>query len=343
MNLQYKLVMALVSVGTMLLATACAPKAPPPKPDSTTQQTNNDLVNPPTVGVTPEKEPDRHVDVIAPPPPDTRKTSDYVGTGVGPPREARLSDADKQEVLQRSLLGLQRMMIHTKEIMVLPTGNEQSAAAKNVLSRRLSEIGFTVIEGGEKMDFNPSQDEQNDYRKNNNVNLVFLLRGESQEVDKLGNFFSFDANLNGKVINLTTHQSISSTEVRKRGKRELSQRQAAQSALEAAAKDVVTYLTDEVARKWEATSLVKVKLMIGNLNSAASADDIRVGMQKRVGIYYVSFENWNEKQKEATYDVLCRFDVKDKLPGYVEELRKSGVEIKSIDQYGEVIKAKNTK
>jgi hypothetical protein len=202
---------------------------------------------------------------------------------------------------------------------------------------KLAELGFKVIETTKGLGFAPSEDAQDGFRRQNDCNLALLVKGEAKEADKFGNFWSFESNLKGKVLNLTTHQLIASKTIRKRGERALDEQVAAEDAQRAAAKEMAKYLTDEVVRKWEATSLVRVKMTATRIYNMSQADDLRIGLQRRVGIYYVSLESWDDKIDLAVYEILCRFDVERFLPAYVEELRKGGVEIKRI---GKAIKAK---
>ncbi|HUW33972.1 MAG TPA: hypothetical protein VM223_20375, partial [Planctomycetota bacterium] len=113
-----------------------------------------------------------------------------------------------------------------------------------------------------------------------------------------------------------------------------------EDALRVAAKDMSAYLSDEVVRKWEFTSLVRMTLEVNNIESIAQADDIRVGLQKRLGVFYVSLDSWDHESEKAIYDVLCRFDVQRFLAAYVDELRDGGLKVRWIKKGGEAIKAK---
>ena len=68
-------------------------------------------------------------------------------------------------------------------------------------------------------------------------------------------------------------------------------------------------------------------------------DDVRVGLQRRPGVYYVSLEDWDTSRNVARYEVLCRYDVQRFLPTYVDELRAGRVHVLAVKQRGDEIRA----
>lgn len=263
-----------------------------------------------------------------------------VVTGFRPPLKGQIPDAEKQRIIEQTLLNLQRLIVSTDERLLLSTGPEPSDVARNALTQKLAELGFKVIQSTSSMGASPSESTQDAFRKANDCNIAVVVQSDAKKQDKFGNFWSFESSMNAKVLNLTTHQVIASRTILKRGRRALDERQAAEDAQESAAKDLATYLTDEVVRKWEATSLIRVTMFVRNIDNANQADDLRVGLQTRPGIYYVSLEFWDDKAQTAVYEILCRFDVERFLTGYVSELRMGGIEIKRIERKGEVIDAR---
>jgi hypothetical protein len=250
----------------------------------------------------------------------------------------RLTDAEKQEIGRRALFDLQRMMISSAEWLRLPDGDERTEVARDVLATKLEELGYHVVASTSELWSAPSEGEQSRFGERNDCNLVFLLEGEAKPADKFGDFFCYHSELKGKALNLTTHQEIASKTIRKEGRRALDEAEAAQDALESAAADMATYLTDEVARKWEATSLIRLRLVITDIDHIQEADDVRIGLQQRAGVYYVSLERWDIKSDTAVYEVLCRYDVREFLNGYVDELRNCRVQVQRVER-GKVIKA----
>jgi len=272
--------------------------------------------------------------------PQPGSTAEKIVTGATEPLKGRIADDEKQKIIEASLINLQRMIVGADEQVVLSGGSQASEAAKEQIVTKLGELEFNVIQSNDKLSFSPTEQEQEGWRRGNNCNLLFLLKGESKKQDKFGSFYSFEAKLQGKVLNLTTHQIIASKTITKRGRRALNEDEAAEDALRAAAKDMAKYLSDEVIRKWEYTSLVRMVLEVNNVESIGQADDIRVGLQKRVGVFYVSLDSWHHETEKAVYDVLCRFDVQRFLAAYVEELRDGGLKVRWIKKGGEAIKAK---
>jgi len=319
-----------------------APLEPPPADDST--KTTSPPVKPAEPAVPAAKvEPAVPEAKVEPPPAEPPKTggvAEKVVTGNTEPLKGRIADDEKQRIIEASLINLQRMIVGTDEQVVLSGGAQPSEAAKEQMVTKLGELEFNVIQSNEKLSFSPTEQEQEGWRRGNNCNLLFLLKGEAKKQDKFGNFYSFEAKLQGKVLNLTTHQIIASKTITKRGRRALNEDEAAEDALRVAAKDLSAYLSDEVIRKWEFTSLVRMALEVNNIESIAQADDLRVGLQKRLGVFYVSLDSWDHESEKAIYDVLCRFDVQRFLAAYVDELRDGGLNVRWIKKGGEAIKAK---
>ena len=88
----------------------------------------------------------------------------------------------------------------------------------------------------------------------------------------------------------------------------------------------------------EATSLIRMRLVITDIDHLQEADDLRAGLLNRSGIYYVSLEHWDKESDTAVLEVLCRFDVQEYLPAYVDELRLGRVQVQEIER-GKIIKA----
>jgi hypothetical protein len=249
-----------------------------------------------------------------------------------------LSDAEKQRIGQQALFNLQRMVISSDEVMELSTGPRPTRVAAELLETKLAELGYRVTQTTRGLPFDPSEKEQDQFRHQNDCNLVFLVAGGARAQDHFGNFWSFKSDLRGKVVNLTTHQVIAPKTFRKQGKRAPDEDEAARDALESAAADLARYLTDEVSRNWEPTSLIRVRLICTDLDHAQEVDDVRIGLQQRSGIYYVSLEQWDKRSDRAIFEVLCRFDVQEYLLGYVDELRNARIQVERIER-GKVIKA----
>lgn len=248
------------------------------------------------------------------------------------PLPGRLPPQEKQEIARKALLDLQRVVICSHERLHLPDGRLPAAAAARLLETRLAELGYRVMQTVADLPFEPSEATLDAFRENNKCNLVFLIGGEATPRDSLAGEWSYEADLRGKVVNLTTHQVIAARTIRKLGRRSSDAFQAARDALESAAADLATYLTDEVSRKWEVTTLVRIVLVCDRLHHIREADDIRIGLQRRPGIYYVSLERWDEASQRGWYEVLCRYDVLQYLPTYVDDLTRGRVRIERFEQ-----------
>ena len=254
---------------------------------------------------------------------------EHVVTSVTSAIEPEVTDAEKREVIRKSLLNLQRLIISTEEQLLLSGGKESSTAAKDALTRKLEELGFKVIQTTSRLEFSPSETRQDEFRRNTNTNIAVLIKGEARKVDKMGNFWSFESELKGKVLNLTTHQIIGPETVLKRGKRALEELAAAQNAQEAAIDDLATYLTDRVAQKWVELCLIRQKLTITNLPKEHDAHKLRDELRAKEGIYDVVLEKWDTDSAAAQYRILCHFRALDWLEKYVRDLLEGKVQYKT--------------
>ncbi len=270
--------------------------------------------------------------VTAPPPPAPHEDRERIVRPKIEPLPGRLTAQEKQEIARQALLDLQRVIISSREHLRLPGGARATKAAAELLETRLAELGYRVTQTVTELPFEPSEATLDAFRTRNHCNLVFLIEGDATPRDSLAGEWSYQADLRGKVVNLTTHQIIAARTLRKLGRRSSDAFAAARDALESAAADLATYLTDEVSRKWEVTTLVRVVLVCDRLHHIREADDIRIGLQRRPGIYYVSLERWDDASQRGWYEVLCRYDVLQYLPTYVDDLTAGRVRIERFEQ-----------
>ncbi len=255
------------------------------------------------------------------------------------PLRGRLSNAEKQEIVRRALFDLQRVIVCSDEALHLDHGRrESSTVARDVLAKHLEELTYHVVATTNELRYQPSEEQLDWFREANNCNLVFLLRGEAEPFDVFRGQHLYESRLSGRVLNLTTHQEIASKTISRQGERFLKAEQAAESALVLAAADVATYLTDEVSRKWEVTSLIRIPIVVTNIEHAQELDDLRIGLQRRPGIYYASIERWDKESEVAHLELLCRIDVREYLIGYVDDLRIGRIQVQRVER-GRIIKA----
>jgi len=253
-----------------------------------------------------------------------RRSSDdrpIVRTPDTPDLDARYSDAEKQQMVERALMTIKRIAVVSDETLKLSSGTESTNAGKELIEQRLAELTMNVQHAGRDLPFSPTRSQREAFREATGIELVYLLDLDARRKAKLGKFYSFEAGGKGKVLNLATGQVIANyASVLKRGQRSQDEQQAAESAVRIAAENLATYLTDESIRKWEATSLVKRQLVVRNVKTAAEAVSIRNQLQKAPGVYYVSLESFDEAKPAATYEILARFDAERNLTGYINNV-----------------------
>jgi len=254
--------------------------------------------------------------------------------------QPRLTDAQKQAALDRALQSLVRVAVVPDEVVLLADGSDPTAAAREMLTATLSEKGYTVVEARGELGIQSTDEQQDKFRDDNRCNLVFLVSGSSNQKDKFGSFFLFEAHLSVKVLDLAAHEVIASKQSSKAGQRELDEAIAARTAASAAAEELVASLADEIAAREQATSLVRLSLVVASRQPAQQALGLRHELHKRPGIYYVSLENWQEADHTATYEILCRLDIQEQLGSWVEELSDPAIEMIDLKQTGDTIQAR---
>ncbi len=254
------------------------------------------------------------------------------------PSSRPMTDAQKQQAIHDARLNLIRTFVSAREHLPVGLG-EEAGVAKEELTSYLAGIGFNVIQSTQQLPPNPTEAQQNRFRRQNNCNLVFLVDATVLPRKGAGRHRQYACKLKGSVLNLTTHQIIASKRYDELGKIAQHQDVAIKSAVEAAMNKLKSYLSAEAVRKWEELSLYRVHLTMHNLATAGQADSIRAELQRRQGVFYVSLDSWDENRRTARYDVLIRRDAKDYLVQYIEELRKSGVRILDYEKGGKTIRA----
>lgn len=260
-------------------------------------------------------------------------------SGATPSSSGAMTPDKKQAAVLKAWLDLHQTAICGGEALALSAGREQTTVARDALRSALERLGFNILGATSDLAYEANTQEQESFRGDTRCNLVFLLRGSAKKTDKFGDFYVFEAELSGKVVNLTTHQEVASQTLRAKGERLLDEKQAAVSAVTAAANKLTDYLTNEVARKWQATSLVRVALTIANLSRQDKVESLRNELQARSGVYYVSLENWDRQKATARFEVLSRSDAREFLAGYVGGSRGGRITVDCIDREGRVIGA----
>ena len=70
--------------------------------------------------------------------------------------KSHLSDAEKQQVVQATLLNLQRLLISSNEALCLSTGVQATMAGRDELQGKLQELTFMVVESPAKLNYSPT-------------------------------------------------------------------------------------------------------------------------------------------------------------------------------------------
>lgn len=255
------------------------------------------------------------------------------------PLVGQLSATEKQRITQEALAGLRRIVISSDESIQLKQTVTRANVAYDALRHRLTDTGFVVVTATSQLSPDPSLAEQERFRIANNCKLAFLVAGRALPTERDDGQHLFQAEVRARVLNLTTCNDLATRDARRDGPPAVSELEAGRTALTAAASELAGYLVEELQRRWEATSLVRVALDLRNLDQPKDLDDVRLGLARQPGVYYVSLERWDRHARAATVEVLCSVDVRALLSSYIERLRVGRVQVAGGNQIGEVLKA----
>lgn len=249
-------------------------------------------------------------------------TADTTVTGVEAPAAAEhIPPADKQELVMRARLD--------RLLVAVAAGG--SPVARDVLAEKavskLTETGLRARRLRQTPGYGSPVSAYRAGREG--FDRLIVLRGESRQVDKLGEFFSYEARCLGKMLDPADGMVLASKEVLSRGKRALSAADAERSALEAAGGELVEYLTDELIRKVDHGRYL-VRLVLEGVRNTDEVDRIKAWLQTRPGVAEAKCLSWSRSSRTARMFVRMHPAVKGNLAAYVETIPKLKIEVTDL-------------
>lgn len=252
---------------------------------------------------------------------------------------SRLTAKQKQKVVYDACVNLAKLSLVAKETIELDGEQEDSSVVADAIKTRLVELGFSVPASTATLSLQPGTREVRQFAEKTGHSLAVLVTADSSKDDTFADAHRYEAKVKGVVLNLRTGRTIATRTFTAKGKRLADKTKAGESAAKKASASLAAYLTDEVCRKWEEATLVRVSLRIRDVNTAGKVQQIRNELQSKRGVYYASVESWDASSQVAEIELLVRLSEKDAVPSWVEALRKDGVDIKHLGQQGEAIDA----
>ncbi len=206
-----------------------------------------------------------------------------------------------------------------------------SAAARKVLSggmsTKLAKAGMTVRDLGRATNYD-SPASAYGASSELGVDMLVVLWGEAHQVDKFGNFHSYEARCRGKILDPVEGGEFGSKDVKARGERELTVIDAERSALEAAGKELTEHLAAELVSKIESAGCA-VRVVVRGVRSTAEVDRIKGHLRGKPGVIKAESTSWSEDTRTARMLVRTHPSTKANLAAYLETV--PGIAIKVTD------------
>ena len=258
-------------------------------------------------------------------PPKDVPEEEHVAESYAQPHVSTLTKEQKAQFVRQAKIDLLGTLVMTREVLKLQDREELSDVCRQELAGRLADINMRVFASSDWPGYDVTPDQLEEYGRASNADLVIVAKAVSEKADRLGDFWSFRARIAAKALRAFTGDVVASKRIEVRGRRALTEDDAARSALTRGAKQAVNYLADEILRKHP--TLISLHMVVDNMTKGRHVDTFARGLEKRPGITYVSLESWDDESCEAVFEVACRSDVREDLRVYVEKLEAICVEI----------------
>jgi hypothetical protein len=265
-----------------------------------------------------------------PPKPETPKNPE---SSVKPPRPPAVPDEEKAALLYYSRVDLLRIMICSEEKIVVDNETIGSDEYLQSVKEHFSNIGFRVVEGSPCLSYNSTAFDISKFADTQDVDMYVLLTAKVRQVDKFGNFYSYEADGRGKVSQINGNELLTTQSTTIRGKRALNADQAAKIALQQCGADLGPKLSDEILRK-SGRGLLLRRVEVDGLGRAELVDYVRVGLSSKPGVQSVTLQKWDQKSGRAVFWVRINADAKENLGAYLEQLDHIRLKVKRLDQSG---------
>ena len=250
----------------------------------------------------------------------------------GPYRPA-VNDEDKSALIYQAQLDLLRVLICSTEQIKLDSENVDSDYALQRVSEHFTDMGFRVLDGSPCPGYSAPTDELRGIANRRVVEMFVVLKVGAQQRDKFGEFYSFEAEGRGKVLQISDKELLTTKSAYALGTRKLREQAAAETALVACAKELGSKLTDEILRKSARGALLR-RVRVTGLTRAALVDYVRVGLQKKSGIHSVTLSNWDRASGVAVFWVRMDASVKENIAAYLEQLDGIKLKVQRLDNTG---------
>lgn len=234
-----------------------------------------------------------------------------------PPDVVRRIEEESISVLKTAVITTESLALSSREV--------KSRVCRDGITKSLARSGFRIIEPARSISYTSPPAEIRRFTKAEGIDFLILGEAESSKVDKFGDFYSFKGNVGVKVFNidgeLVTEKTFSG-----RGKRELDETKAAESALTKLSTEVADHVVHAVVGK--APGLLICKVRVTNLRGGLpQVNRFRDSLSGKRGIRNVSLKNYDRDTKTADFEVLYSSRAKEKLVSYIEKLPRCRMKV----------------
>ena len=188
---------------------------------------------------------------------DNRPSDPTIVSSVKHSYRPAVPDEDKAALIYQGGLDRLRILICSDEKMMVDGKAHEADVARQAVCEHFADLGFRVLDGATCPASTASLPEWTGLAETYKVDLLVLLRGTSKQVDKLGNFYSFEADGRAKVVRIGSAELLTTQSAFVRGKRALNDQRAARSALAVCGNELAKKLSDEILRKSVRWGLVR--------------------------------------------------------------------------------------
>ncbi|MBN2590031.1 MAG: hypothetical protein JXA96_09220 [Sedimentisphaerales bacterium] len=227
-------------------------------------------------------------------------------------------------------LDMLRILICSQEQVELSDESYNSDEMLQQVIEHFSNLGFRIVEGSPAPAYTSSPGTLATIANEQDVDMFVLLRAEPKMLDKLGNFYSYEVDGRGKVAQIVGQELLTTTSSLVRGERDLNERRAVDSALQACGQELAQKLSDEIVRKTAQGALLR-RISVSRLDRAELVDYVRVGLSQKPGIESVSLASWNKSSGRAIFWVRLDPSVKENLAAYLEQIDNVKLRVKRLD------------
>lgn len=250
----------------------------------------------------------------------------------GPYRPA-ISDEEKSALIYQAQLDLLRVLICSQEQIKLADETVDSDYALQRVSEHFTDMGFRVLDGSPCPSYSAPVGELQAIANQRDVDIFVLLTVAAQQRDKFGNYYSFEAEGRGKVLQISDKELLTTKSSYALGQRNRRAQAAAETALVACAKELGSKMTDEILRKSARGTLLR-RVRVSGLSRAALVDYVRVGLQQKPGIRSVTLSSWDRDSGVAVFWVRMDASAKENIAAYLEDLDKIKLKVERLDNTG---------